>query len=87
FSPDFTGSAGSTVTLKIPLNVTQFGTPHITLDPSQPWAYQIDLSFNSAAAGPFTFQFDNLRVVPEPASCGLFALGLVAAGFARRRRR
>jgi hypothetical protein len=89
FSSTFALSSGSTITLEIPLNVTQFGTPHITLNPNQPWAYQIDMSFGPATGvtGPYTFQFDNLRIVPEPASCGLFAIGLVAAGFARRRSR
>ncbi len=89
FSPTFALSSGSTVTLQIPLTNTQFGTPHIALDPSQPWAYQIDMSFGPAqgVVGPYTFEFDNLRAVPEPASCGLFAIGLVAAGFARRRSR
>jgi PEP-CTERM motif len=87
YSPTFAASSGSTITLQIPLTGTQFGSSHIALDPSQPWSYQIDLSFNSAAGGPYTFQFDNLRAVPEPASLGLFAIGLVAAGFARRRGR
>jgi len=84
FSATFAGSSGQTITLQIPLTNTQFGTPHITLDPAQPWAYQIDLSFNSAAAGPFVFQFDNLRVVPEPASMSVLAMGGLV--LVRRRR-
>ena len=89
FSPTFALSSGSTVTLQIPLTNTQFGTPHITLDPSQPWAYQIDMSFVAAAGvtGPYTFQFDNLRAVPEPASLGLISMGAVVFGFVSRRRR
>jgi len=67
FSPTFATSSGQTITLQIPLTNTQFGSPRITLNPSVPWAYQIDLSFNSAAPGPYVFQFDNLRAVPEPA--------------------
>jgi len=87
FSPTFALSSGSTITLQIPLTTTQFGTPHINLDPTKPWAYQIDLSFGPATGvtGPFTFAFDNLRVVPEPAS----AMALCAAGglaLIRRRR-
>jgi PEP-CTERM motif len=89
FSPTFALSSGSTVTLQIPLTNTQFGTPHITLDPSQPWAYQIDLSFGPAQGmvGPYTFQFDNLRVVPEPATLGMLSMGAVVLGFVSRRRR
>jgi hypothetical protein len=85
FSGTFATSSGQTVTLFIPLTTTQFGTPHIHLDPAQPWAYQIDLSFNSANSGPFTFQFDNLRVVPEPATLGCCGL-LAGAALLRRRR-
>jgi hypothetical protein len=86
FSSTFATSPGQTITLQIPLTNTQFGTPHLTLDPTKPWAYQIDLSFGvPAGQGPYTFAFDNLRVVPEPAS----ALALCAGGglmFLRRRR-
>ncbi len=86
FSPTFALSSGSTVTLQIPLTNTQFGTPHIAIDPTLPWSYQIDMSFNSAAAGPFVFQFDNLRAVPEPASIGLIAsAGAWLLGSRRRR--
>lgn len=84
FSPTFALSSGQTITLAIPLTTTQFGTPHLTLNPALPWSYQIDLSFNSAAAGPFVFQFDNMRVVPEPASIGAIALSGLA--LVRRRR-
>jgi hypothetical protein len=89
FSPTFALSSGSTVTLQIPLTNTQFGTSHITLDPSLPWSYQIDLSFGPASGvtGPYTFQFDNLRAVPEPASLGLLSMGAVVFGFVNRRRR
>lgn len=75
FSPTFALSSGSTVTLQIPLTNTQFGTPHVTLDPTMPWSYQIDMSFNSADQGPFVFEFDNLRIVPEPASLLSMAMG------------
>src|SRR5688572_4934784 len=85
FSPTFATSSGQTITLAIPLTTTQFGSPRITLDPTEPWAYQIDLSFNSAAQGPFVFQFDNLRVVPEPAS--MVGVGLLALSLVARRRR
>src|SRR5438045_2840257 len=71
-------------TLTIPTTTTQFGPPRIHLDPTQPWAYQIDLSFNSAANGPFVFQFDNLRAIPEPAMLSCCAL---AGGLAMLRRR
>jgi len=84
FSPTFAASSGSTVTLIIPTTTTQFGTPRIHLDPTQPWAYQIDMSFNSAANGPFVFQFDNLRAIPEPATLSCCAL---AGGLALLRRR
>ena len=67
FSPTFATSPGQTITLQIPLTTTQFGTPHILIDPALPWSYQIDLSFNSADAGPFVFQFDNLLQATE---CG-----------------
>jgi hypothetical protein len=86
FSPTFALSSGQTITLQIPLTNTQFGTPHITLDPNQPWAYQIDLSFNTTAAGPYVFQFDNLRAIPEPATIGLLGVGAVVFGVMRRRR-
>ena len=85
FSPTFATSPGQTITLQIPLTTTQFGTPHILIDPALPWSYQIDLSFNSADQGPFVFQFDNLRAVPEPASSALLAIGGVAVGTLRRR--
>jgi len=85
FSPTFATSSGQTITLQIPLTTTQFATPHILLDPLLPWSYQIDLSFNSADQGPFVFQFDNLRAVPEPASSALLAIGGVAVGTLRRR--
>jgi hypothetical protein len=75
FSPTFALSPGQTITLQIPLDNTQFGSPHILLDPALPWSYQIDLSFNSADTGPFVFQFDNLRVVPEPTSLLSIAMG------------
>ena len=75
FSPTFALSPGQTITLQIPLTNTQFGSPHIVLDPSLPWSYQIDFSFNSADQGPFVFQFDNLRVAPEPASLCSIAMG------------
>ena len=88
FSQSFAPSEGQTVTLFIPLTETQFGTPHITLNPSQPWSYQIDLSFGRAAGntGPLTFGFDNLRAVPEPGSA-LFAVGTIGLMLARRRAR
>jgi hypothetical protein len=85
FSATFAASSGQTITLAIPLTLTQFGSPRITLDPTESWAYQIDLSFNSAAPGPFVFQFDNLRVVPEPAS--LAGAALVGLSLVTRRRR
>jgi hypothetical protein len=34
---------------------------------------------------PFTYGLDKVTIVPEPASAGLVALGLVALGCARRR--
>jgi len=75
FSPTFaTAAPGSTITLDIPLTNTQFGSPRIVLDGSQPWAYQIDLSYNTGSSPPFTFNFDNLRLVPEPASAGMLCL-------------
>lgn len=88
FSPTFALSSGSTITLRIPLTNTQFGSPRITLDPSKPWAYQVDLAFgvNPGITG-FDFQFDNLRVVPEPATWGILSMGAVALGMVRRRRR
>jgi hypothetical protein len=87
FSPTFATSSGQTVTLRIPLTLQ--GRPANTklhLDPTQPFSYQIDLSYNSAADGPFTFYFDNLRaeVVPEPTSLAGCAAGAL---FLRRRRR
>jgi hypothetical protein len=86
FSGTFALAApGSTITLQIPLTNTQFGTPHLTLDPGQPWAYQIDLSFNSPSPAPYVFHFDNLRVVPEPATAALGAL--LGGGLVLRRRR
>jgi len=85
FSPTFATSSGQTVTLIIPTTTTQFGTSRIHIDPSQPWAYQIDLSFNSANQGPFTFQFDNLRAIPEPAA--LSGCALVSGLTLLRRRR
>jgi hypothetical protein len=85
FSPTFATSSGQTITLIIPTTTTQFGSPRIHLDPTQPWAYQIDLSFNSANAGPFVFQFDNLRAIPEPATIGGAAL-LGGLTLLRRRR-
>jgi len=85
FSPTFATSSGQTITLQIPLTTTQFGTPHILLDPLLPWSYQIDLSFNSADPGPFVFQFDNLRLVPEPTSLSLLAIGGMALSARRRR--
>ena len=84
FSPTFATSPGQTITLQIPLTTTQFGTPHILIDPALPWSYQIDLSFNSADQGPFVFQFDNLRVVPEPAS--LLSIGAMGGLLLARRR-
>ena len=85
FSSTFALSPGQTIPLQIPLTTTQFGTPHILLDPLLPWSYQIDLSFNSADTAPFVFQFDNLRLVPEPASMGILAFaGMLLAS--RRRR-
>jgi hypothetical protein len=85
FSPTFALSEGQTITLEIPLTDTQFGTPHITLNPAEPWSYQIDLSFGRAAGntGPLTFGFDNLRAVPEPASL----LGVAAGALLMLRRR
>jgi hypothetical protein len=84
FSPTFALSPGQTIPLQIPLDITQFGTPHILLDPALPWSYQIDLSFNSADQGPFVFQFDNLRLVPEPGSL-LSIAALSGLMFTRRR--
>jgi len=85
FSGSFAGSPGQTITLTIPLTNTQFGTPHININPALPWSYQIDLSFNSAAGGPYVFQFDNIRVVPEPVSLG--AVGTASGLMLMRRRR
>jgi hypothetical protein len=85
FSPTFATSSGQTITLIIPTTLTQFGTSRIHLDPTQPWAYQIDLSFNSAAPGPFVFQFDNLRAIPEPAMLSGCALMGGLAVLRRRR--
>ncbi len=88
WSPTFALSPGQTVTLQIPLTNTQFGSPHITLDPAQPWSYQINMSFSPGdnVTGPYVFQFDNLRAVPEPATWGLLTLGAVVLGVVRRRR-
>jgi hypothetical protein len=85
FSPTFATSDGQTITLQIPLTMTQFGSPHITINPALPWSYQIDLSFGRAAGntGPLTFGFDNLRAVPEPGALAL--LGLTGLALIRRR--
>lgn len=85
FSPTFALSSGQTITLAIPLTTTQFGTPHININPALPWSYQIDLSFNTGVAGPFVFQFDNLRVVPEPTSLAAVA-AMGGLTLVRRRR-
>ena len=86
FSPTFALSEGQTITLEIPLTMTQFGTSHITINPSLPWSYQIDLSFGRATGntGPLTFGFDNLRAVPEPGALAL--AGIAGLGLLRRRR-
>jgi hypothetical protein len=86
FSPTFALSDGQTITLLIPLTNTQFGSPHININPAQPWSYQIDLSFGRAAGntGPLTFGFDNLRAVPEPGALAL--AGMLGLGLLRRRR-
>lgn len=85
FSPTFALSDGQTITLEIPLTDTQFGTPHITINPANPWSWQIDLSFGRATGntGPLTFGFDNLRAVPEPGA--LVLLGLAGLALVRRR--
>lgn len=85
FSPTFALSAGQTITLQMPLTNTQFGTPHILIDPALPWSYQIDLSFNSTDPAPYVFQFDNLRLVPEPGSLAILAIGGMALSARRRR--
>jgi hypothetical protein len=85
FSPTFATSDGQTITLLIPLTNTQFGTPHLTINPALPWSYQIDLSFGRATGndGPLTFGFDNLRAVPEPGALAL--IGMLGLGLLRRR--
>lgn len=87
FSSTFAFSDGQTITLMMPLTNTQFGSPHITLNPNMPWSYQIDLSFGRAAGntGPLTFGFDNLRAIPEPAA--LLSAGAMGALMLIRRRR
>jgi hypothetical protein len=87
FSGTFALSDGQTITLTIPLTNTQFGSPHLTLNPALAWAYQIDLSFGRAAGntGPLTFGFDNLRAIPEPAS--LLSAGAAVGLMLIRRRR
>ena len=86
FSPTFALSEGQTITLEIPLTDTQFGTPHVNINPAQPWSWQIDLSFGRATGntGPLTFGFDNVRAVPEPAGA-LALVGFVGLGLLRRR--
>jgi MYXO-CTERM domain-containing protein len=88
FSPTFALSEGQTITLEIPLTDTQFGTPHININPNLPWSWQIDLSFGRATGNtaPLTFGFDNLRAVPEPVGA-LALVGFAGLGLLRRRER
>ncbi len=48
---------------------------------------QIGVSVPVASEGvPFTYGLDKVAIVPEPATSGLFSIGLIAFGCARRRR-
>jgi hypothetical protein len=84
---DFTGQTEETSAFSLSSLIPNFAVGTVSVIGTSSTAYPADGPFNAAGSGTFSSNPGPNSHVPEPASMGLIGGGLVALGFAFRKRR